>query len=443
MRRNLIIILAHGLRSDAVSGERAWPLPTPGFDKLAARGLRLVATSACPADPGGLVSLYTGLHARQHGQFMPSRHVQDVEGWPALLREAGYHLAGVGKIGPVRQHLHQAVGVEEIEALEPVGCSYLGAMQNRGLLKDVIAQRRQRLRYGPFEPDRLDMEPDNDVDGYIAAEAQRMLDQMPPDRPWALIVSFTGPANDLPAPHLYNDLIEPSELAQDFVPADLTHIDALVELDYPRVLLQRLNHQNIGRIRCDYLGRVSLIDYGVSRLLSRLERRDDASRTWTMLGSDRGHLLGEHGVVGHRSFLGVAVETPLILAPPTPCALRSSDDLVSVVDIAPTLALLGGCDPAPGMLGRSLLPLIAEEPLPLPPGGMISEYGDRLLLETERYKLVCNRTTRKTLGIYDLLSDPDELKNLHGTPQGINLLDALRWRLADALLPLTAPSPRG
>src|SRR6185369_3797584 len=54
-RRNLIIILAHGLRSDAIGDSRAWPLTTPYLEKLANHGVRCVATSACPADWGGMV----------------------------------------------------------------------------------------------------------------------------------------------------------------------------------------------------------------------------------------------------------------------------------------------------------------------------------------------------------------------------------------------------
>ena len=37
---------------------------------------------------------------------------------------------------------------------------------------------------------------------------------------------------------------------------------------------------------------------------------------------------------------------------------------------------------------------------------------------------------------YDLLNDADERENLIDSPTGRNLLDALRWRLGDALLPL-------
>ena len=440
-RRNLVIVLGHGLRSDALSDSQAWPLQTPSLDMLAGGGIRLVATSACPADPGGMLSLFTGLHARQHGYAHQGVGPTECAGWVAPLAEAGYHMVGVGCIAPIRRWLAETVEVADVAQLAPDRCAYLEAMQRKDLAEAVIKQRRQRIRAGPFEPDRLELEPDDDVDGYIAMRARRLLELMPPDRPWVLIVAFTGPGNELPPPPLYEGLVEPGALELGFVPADQMQIDALAELDYPRVMLQRLVPATIGRIRGDYLGRVSMFDHSVGRFLSAASGRPDTDRTWYVVGSDRGCLLGEHGLVGHRSFLAAALETPAIIAPPSPASNGKVDDLVSTVDVAATIALLGGVDLPPAVAGRSLLPLLAGEPLtPRAAGeGVLCEYGRRLLLESERHKVVFNTETRGITGLYDLLADPDEKANLVNTAGGRNLLDMMRWRLGDALLSLRAP----
>jgi arylsulfatase A-like enzyme len=175
-----------------------------------------------------------------------------------------------------------------------------------------------------------------------------------------------------------------------------------------------------------------------------------------VVASDRGQLLGEHGLVGHRSFLCGAVETPLIVAPPLvgpasaselgePLAARADlgTGFVSTVDVAATIAGLGGCDPPKAVAGRSVLPVFAGESLQLlgpnpAEGGLLSEFGRRLLLETERHKVVFDTETRAALGLYDLINDPDEQQNLVSTATGQNLLDSLRWRLGNALLPLRA-----
>ena len=440
-QRNLVIVLGHGLRSDALGDSEAWPLHTPGFEKLASRGVRMIATSACPADPGGMVSLLTGLHARQHGYLRQGDGPAGCVGWAAALADVGYHMVGVGRANLIQRWLTEAIPVADVDELEPAECAYMDAMRKKQLDKAVTQQRRQRKRTGPFEPDRLALDPDDDVDGFIAVQARQALEQMPSDRPWALVVIFTGPGNELPPPAPYNELVEPNVLELGFIPADLRQVDALAELDYPRVMLQRLGPNQAGQIRSDYLGRVGLIDHGVGRLMSMLEERADKDRTWFVVGSDRGCLLGEHGLIGHRSFLAPAIETPAIITPPTPASVDRSEDLISTVDVAATIAILAGADLPAGVVGRSLLPLLAGQPLtPRIAGGALPcEYGRRLLLESERHKAVFDPNTRQTIGLFDLLKDPDEKSNLIDTSEGQNILDTMRWRLGDTLLSLRAP----
>ena len=435
IRRNLIIVLAHGLRSDAIGDSQTWPLQTPHLEKLIGRSLRLVATSACPADSGGLVSLFTGLHARQHGYINQTASNITCEGWPTQLVDAGYHVAGVGCVSAIEPWLHTAVHVDDVERLDSSACSYLASSRARGTYQAIAQQRRQRQRYGPFEPDRLLLDAEDDIDGYISKVARDTLSQMPYDKPWALIVAFNGPGNDLPPPTLYDQMVNIRALEEGFVPADLTQIDDVAELDFPRVMLQRLEPHKLARIRCDYLGRVSLIDHAVGRLMQTLENRKDRDRTWSIVTSDRGHLLGDRGLIGHRSFLGAAVEVPFILTPPTPAKLHASPGLVSTVDVAGTIAALAGCDLPAAAMGRSLLHVLAGEPLGMPRGGAcISEFGRRLMLETEQYKAIFKVDTGEAIGLYDLLRDADERHNIVRTVTGLNVLDSLRLRLANALM---------
>lgn len=458
-KRNLIIVLCHGLRSDALGDSRAWPLSTPNLQKLWERGLRLTATCACPADVGGLVSLFTGLHARQHGYVDQVRSGGAIDefigltgllagGWPGRLAEAGYHVAGVGWIGLIEPWLHEASFIDSVEALSSPRCRYLEAMREKGYDAAILQQRRQRLRVGPFEPDRLILDTAEDIDGFTWLEARRMLDRMPPDRPWALTVVTSGPGNDLPPPTLYDYVVAPEGLNRGFTPADLSRIDTLAELDYPRAMLQRMDGQQVGRIRADYLGRVCLLDQMVGQLMGQLQDRPDAQRTWVLLASDRGQLLGEHGAVGHRSFLSGGVEVPVIVAPPwsrvgvSQVGVRPGAELVSTVDVAATIGALGGCDLPKASTGWSLVPLLAGEAVHPPrSAGVISEYGQRLMVRAERYKAVFDVETMRVTTLFDLQKDPDERINLAGSAVAQNVTDAMRWRLGEALMPLRAAKP--
>jgi len=327
------------------------------------------------------------------------------------------------------------VHVDDVERADSPGCSYLASSRERGTYAAIAQQRKQRQRYGPFEPDRLLLDAEDDIDGYIAKVARDTLAMMPYDKPWALIVVFNGPGNHLPPPTLYDQMVNMRDLEEGFVPADLAHIDDVAELDFPRVMLQRLEPHKLARIRCDYLGRVSLIDHGIGRIMHTMENRKDREKTWTVLSSDRGHLLGDRGLIGHRSFLSAAVEVPLIIAPPTPAKLHASPGLVSTVDVAGTIAALAGCDLPMAAMGRSLLHVLAGEPLGMPRGGAcISEFNQRIMLETEQYKAIFKIDTGEAIGLYDLLRDSDEKKNIVRTVAGLNVLDSMRCRLANALM---------
>lgn len=429
-RPNLLIVLASGLRSDALGDARRWPLHTPRLARLAGRGLRVVAASACPEPGGGMASLLTGLHPRQGGGGDTFAH------W---LKDAGYHIAGAGVVAAIAAACDDAVIVEPTDVVKPDACAYARHAAGAGLLPAIVAQRKQRRRHGPFEPDRLLLEPEDDIDGYIAAQARAAVARMPRDRPWALVTIFSGPGNDLPPPPPYDEVVDARAVRTAFAPADFRRLDAVAQPAYPRSKLQRLEPGSLARIRADYLGRVALIDHGIGGIAEAASRRRDRTRTWTLVAADHGYLLGEHGLVGPRSFLAGAVETPLVVAPPRGYGVpeEGCDDLVSTVDLAATIAALAGVDLPSACAGRSLLPMLRDEARSGTQQAVLSEFDDRLMLETERHKAIFD-ARGELLGLLDLLDDPEERRVMTDAKAGAMLVDALRARLARVLIGMRA-----
>jgi len=442
--RNILVILTSGMRADVAGSLRTWPIVPVHLNMLAEASLEFTAVAASPAALPALVSLYTGLYPRQHGVLDGGPPPQLHGGWLTRLRERGYHTAGVGRVMSVRGQLDEAACVAEVGELACPDCEYLAYARKRGVSGIVRLHRERRLRSGPLEPvdDGLS-HPELDVDGFIARQATEMIERMPTDRPWVLVAAFTGPGNDLPVPKLYEDVADAGELQDGLIPPDFAEIDTYADLPWSRSLLQGLTPKRLAEIRRHYLGRVGLLDHHVAVLREAVDRHGHARKTWIAFAADHGKLLGEGGIIGERSFLNGATQTPLWIMPPDGAEpierdeqTALTDGLVSNIDLARTLCAIGTADEPLGCLGRSVLPAVKGHEV----GGdhALSEFADRVMMETAQHKVVfhLDEYFGDPAVLFDLFADPHERRNLMGTPEASNVLDMLRWQLADVLLPL-------
>ncbi|MFC0674403.1 sulfatase-like hydrolase/transferase [Brachybacterium hainanense] len=333
-----------------------------------------------------------------------------------------------------------------------------------------------------------DQFPHRIVEGALAALAST-----PVEQPQLLWVSFPEPHNPYQAPEPYFSMFE------DEVPERLTDASVLDGLDWRFRWLHRLiDDKRPGadaqwrRYRANYLGMLRLIDDQIGRLLDAVAAR--GRETLVVFLSDHGDFLGEYGLQRKgaampdalmRIPLGLAmlgaVDEPgaagaghMIIVP------QQREELVSIVDLMPTLAELVTGEIPPGVQGRSLLPLLRGEYAPedefstilgeLGYGGIsydersrpelhfpyagptfdelnsVTLGGEMRMLVSGRHKLVVDDRGNDTL--HDLDADPMELQDLSGSAEHQELRDMLhrqlvRWmmRVADDL-PVGAYTPR-
>jgi arylsulfatase A-like enzyme len=179
-----------------------------------------------------------------------------------------------------------------------------------------------------------------------------------------------------------------------------------------------------------YLGEIRRVDHEVGRLLDGLEERDLLSRTVVVVWSDHGEEFRDHGGLFHgTSVYEEQARVPMIIRVPG-LRGRTVDDVVSLVDLAPTLVDLLGVRSDVAFNGRSLMPLLRGEewtPEPVlafssgqPPSvAVIVEEGG------ERSKLI-DKLESGTVQLFDLVADPRELRNLADErPQDVSRLRCL------------------
>ena len=214
----------------------------------------------------------------------------------------------------------------------------------------------------------------------------------------------------------------------------------------------RLDRPAIARLDRRYrrhLEALQAVDELVRDVVATLEAAGVLDQTFIFFTSDNGYHFGEHRIAeGKATPFEESIRFPLIVRGPGVPHDRILEQLVSNVDLHPTLLDLIGSKSGPGVDGRSLLPLLRDPPDTTPwrtavliesvsqsrNQGVPAFHGIR----TGRYKLIRYRDGEQEL--YDLASDPHETANvIDSVPLAVRA--DLEQRL-DALLACSGASCR-
>jgi arylsulfatase A-like enzyme len=169
---------------------------------------------------------------------------------------------------------------------------------------------------------------------------------------------------------------------------------------------------DVQRLSADYDAGIRYTDDLLASFLGQLARRGILDRTLVVVTSDHGFEFGEHGGVGHaRGVYEEQVHVPLIMRHPRLArGGRRVNDVVAVIDIAPTILALVGVPRPASFTGVDLRPLLDGGSLPARETFAEQLWGPRqTLLRTGSLAWV-----QKTTGLelYDVAADPHEQHDL-------------------------------
>lgn len=348
---------------------------TPNIDALAAAGVRFDRAYCNQAVCGASrVSLMTGLYPERTGE-----RTYHVTGWRERwldvvtlnqhFKANGYTTVGLGKI----YHGASGVGVDPenwSEWLTAGGREYadpasLAAMQaNR--------PKANGKKRGPAT-EAAAVGDESHFDGNRAKlGAQKIRQLAKGSEPFFLAVGFTKPHLPFTAPKRYWDLYEREDFALPDnlgIPpgyplyasnrnagelrnySDIPNEGALS--DFPDALNRRLIH--------GYFACVSYLDRNVGVLLDALRESGAAENTIVVFWADHGWKLGDHSSWCKHTNFEVDTRVPLILShPQMPAARGSTQALVELIDLYPTLCDLCGLERPASLQGQSFAPLLAD-----------------------------------------------------------------------------------
>ena len=260
-----------------------------------------------------------------------------------------------------------------------------------------------------------------DFDDEVVCSARQKLFDMARSRdrrPFCLVASMTHPHDPYAIPQVYWDRYEAVSIDMPRVSMTAAGLDPhsrrlrhVCGLD-----LQSVSEAQVRAARRAYYGAISYVDDQIGVLLAALADSRFAGNTIVLLLADHGDMLGERGLWYKMNFFEPACRVPLIVSAPGRFAARRVAESASLVDILPTLSELacgGSATFATPLDGHSLVAQLGGAP---GRNEVIGEYcaegaiAPLVMIKRGRYKFVHSPVDPDQL--YDLLEDPDELRNL-------------------------------
>ncbi|MCG6901923.1 MAG: sulfatase-like hydrolase/transferase [Rhodobacter sp.] len=194
------------------------------------------------------------------------------------------------------------------------------------------------------------------------------------------------------------------------------------------------------RARTAYWGLVHALDAKIGQILAALQAAGLRENTLVIYASDHGEHAGERGLWWKNTMYEESAGVPLILSWPghLPEGARCNR-VCNLIDLGATMIAAAGASPLPRSRGRSLLPVACDREAPWV-DETFSEYltdlsspwtgGEKKcirMLRKGRWKYVHAEGQRPML--FDLRSDPDEIRDLWDHPDHADLGAKLKARV--------------
>jgi arylsulfatase A-like enzyme len=458
-RPNVLILHVDQLRFDClgVCGNR--DLKTPNLDRLAADGVRYV-NSFCefPVCTPSRYTLISGRPTFEHRAWdNRCTLAPGFNTFPKIFRAAGYRTKAVGKMHYTPTYLD--VGFQEMVLAEQDGpgrwdddyhryLMRLGLVDRNDLEDQVAEYRRQAPReywdtMGAMVSNLPEAHHSTTWIGDRAAESIQSWDRQGSH---LLMVGFIKPHHPFDPPAPWHEMYDPQKLTllpgwtTETVPRDFQFSRGYFPYD-------RLSEAGLRRVMAYYYANISLIDHQVGRLIALLKAEHLYDNTLIVFTADHGEYMGFHHMILKANHMyDPLVKVPLLIKwPGGRRAGMVSERLVSNVDLAPTLCRAAGLRPDAEMHGEDLGADGPNRQI------IFCEQGPPVMARTGCQKLlVMGGPPEKDL-FFDLRSDPLEMHNLAGTPEGREEVARLRaaiaaWRpkpLRGRYVDLQAPQIRG
>ena len=379
---------------------------TPNIDKLAGRGV-LFSNAHCqaPVCNPSRASMLTGRYPHSTGVYFLSPDLRsapslrDVRTLPEVFAAADYHTLAAGKIfhGGDQRFFQEYGGP-------------FGGFGPRPPEKISQPHGHPLWDWGAFPKTDQQM-PDIRIANWATEKLQQSF-----EKPFFMAVGFYRPHVPMFVPKKWFDMhpIESIELPQ-VLQTDREDLSQYA-LDLTNLHHVSPTHQwmtSSGQWQHAvqaYLASSTFVDHCVGKVLSALQASEYSHNTIVVLFSDHGFHLGEKQRWAKRTLWEDSTHVPLVISSPGVAGGFQSDEPVELLDIFPTLLQLAGLPADSGQQGKSLVPLMNQQPVSNWRPAITSFGPGNFSIRNKRFRLI--RYRDGSVELYDHQSDPHEWFNI-------------------------------
>jgi arylsulfatase A-like enzyme len=421
-RPNVLLIVMDTVRADHMSLYGYERDTTPNLRKFAGEASiynRAIAAGDVTLSTHG--SIFTGLHAREHGAHFTLPHfprgrplAENFETLAENLSKKGYATLGIAANVPfLSPYYGLNQGFLYYDNRVPV--SFFGKVDSyyiRQSIRNVLTIFASSSELDKTFRSALD----------INEEVFTCLNKLKKKQnPWFLFINYMD-AHDPYLPPAPFDTLYPGKL-ENFNLITYRKIGKEIIKLERKLTVQEYNH-----LLSQYDGAIIYMDFQIANLIEKLRELEFYNNTLIMITSDHGEVFGRRNLIYHGvSVYQDQVHIPLIIKYPNIKEPHTVDKVVSTVDLMPTIINVLGYEIPTNIPGKSLLKLKRRQQTAafsesFPIDRLVSLHPKFKRTEVAaffgNFKLIDSTAGKREL--YDLSKDPNETKNLYSEDGGIS-----------------------
>jgi arylsulfatase A-like enzyme len=366
---NVLFITLDQFRGDSY-GAAGHPLvKTPTLDRIAREGVRLERhfSQSAPCAPGR-AALYTGTYQ------MNNRVVANGTPLPAGLDNVALAARRAGLNPTLFGYTDQGIDPGDSLGLDDPRLDYydgilpgfsVGLYLPENQIGWVHYLRAKGYDVGGDWVSLLRGEPDRPAEDSLSGFlTNRFVEWLADEESgWFAHLSYLRPHPPYAAAGEYSTMYDPAEVELPLVPVEESRRHPTHQYSMGvRTRAAPTDEAKMRKLRAQYYGMISEIDFQLGRVVSAIEERGEWNDTVVVITSDHGDQLGDHGLIQKLGFFPQSYHIiGLWRDPRSALAGRSVSAFTENVDLLPTLCDALSLEPTAQCDGRSLRRLMAGD----------------------------------------------------------------------------------